>query len=334
MNISTTFILISQLCIIAIASASSSSSSLLRGTTDQDIIDHQHNQRRQRELESTSFGVSNDVRDVNTDKDDRIIGGSAVANDDYSYTVSLQDQWGPFCGGSLLAKDIVLTAAHCKQEKEFKIVVNRRDSSDESEGEEITIPPENQIVHPKYDEWRTNYDFMIIKLPKRTTETVQLVKVGNYHLPSATPVTVVGWGVTRGGQMSDQLMEVEVNVVSNEVCEAAEGYIGGYDFYVFGTEYNIGGTAASYEDMLTDKMMCAADNGEDACQGDSGGPLVYKSHKGHLQVGIVSWGHGCADKDFPGVYAKVSAEYDWIRKMVCRESDVWPLYFDCENRAW
>merc|ERR1719337_693118 len=63
-------------------------------------------------------------------------------------------------------------------------------------------------------------------------------------------------------------------------------------------------------------MICAgdtADGGEDACQGDSGGPLFGIDADGnYVLTGIVSWGYGCADRNFPGVYARVSYAREWI----------------------
>lgn len=56
-------------------------------------------------------------------------------------------------------------------------------------------------------------------------------------------------------------------------------------------------------------MICAADRNKDSCQGDSGGPLITPDG---VQVGVVSWGSGCADPDYPGVYSNVAAVRDWI----------------------
>jgi len=92
-----------------------------------------------------------------------------------------------------------------------------------------------------------------------------------------------------------------------------------------------------YGDMVTDQMMCAEDysEGEDSCQGDSGGPLVILGNDANggedVEVGVVSWGYGCAVNGYPGVYARVSEAYDWIREEVCSRSyaDLAPAYFDC-----
>ncbi|EED94018.1 predicted protein, partial [Thalassiosira pseudonana CCMP1335] len=108
---------------------------------------------------------------------------------------------------------------------------------------------------------------------------------------------VMGWGVTVEGvssTQSDVLREVDVQYMTNTECDTSNG---GY---------------------IEDNMMCAWSQSADACQGDSGGPLILKgSTTGEdVQVGVVSWGLGCAMATFPGVYSRISAEFDWIQSTV------------------
>ena len=78
-------------------------------------------------------------------------------------------------------------------------------------------------------------------------------------------------------------------------------------------------------------MLCASANNKDSCQGDSGGPLV----KGNVQIGVVSWGIDCADPNFPGVYARVSSQYNWIESEVCKGSQyAEEAGFDCTNASF
>jgi trypsin len=178
----------------------------------------------------------------------------------------------------------------------------------------------------------TDNDFMILILDQPLAEDAALVTVSPDVVAVDQAVTVMGWGDTHPADdiqtPATELMETEVFVISNEVCDESEGTVGGTQ-----TEDGtiVGGFNETYKDQITDNMMCARDNGEDSCQGDSGGPLVIRSDSGDLQVGVVSWGVSCAHGDFPGVYARVSAQYEWIQKHVCEGSSDPPAYFDCEN---
>ncbi|EED90735.1 trypsin-like serine protease, partial [Thalassiosira pseudonana CCMP1335] len=235
----------------------------------------------------------------------RIVGGSQVSYCRYSYTVSLQDSIGHFCGGSLIAKDVVLTAAHC-QGGNYDVVINRHDLGTNT-GDRIKMVKE--IPHPKYNDRTTNYDFNLVFLDRPTNQNVALVNLNdNKNSPSVNEeVWVMGWGDTVADdyvqRLSDKLMDVSVNVISNGDCDASEGSING---------------------QISDQMLCARDNNEDACQGDSGGPLVLRGNDNSgakdVQVGVVSWGIGCASKSFPGVYSRVSEAYDWIKDEVCSRS--------------
>ena len=60
------------------------------------------------------------------------------------------------------------------------------------------------------------------------------------------------------------------------------------------------------------KILGHLSGGVDACQGDSGGPAV--STRTNRQVGVVSWGAGCARRNRPGVYANVANFIPWIRR--------------------
>ena len=242
----------------------------------------------------------------------KIIGGDEATEDRYSYAVSLNDDWGHFCGGSMIARDVVLSAAHC-QGGQYQVTVGRHGLTDE-DGE--TIDVETEIPHPDYDDMTTDNDFMLVFLKDSATVDIKMVQVNSdASVPEVgDPVTVVGWGDTdiseEEMELPIYLQEVEVNAMSNEECKTSDGPYGSYE--------DSGG--------ITDNMLCAREEGggEDSCQGDSGGPLVIRGEDPNgaddIQVGVVSWGFGCAMAEYPGVYARLSSQYDWIRTTVCENS--------------
>jgi hypothetical protein len=117
------------------------------------------------------------------------------------------------------------------------------------------------------------------------------------NIKTGTNMVVSGWGtLASNGQMPDKLMEVSVPYVSNDVCNSTDAYNG----------------------KIQETEMCAGlkTGGKDSCQGDSGGPLVVKSGNDFVQVGVVSWGEGCAVANKYGVYANVAQLKSWIDNAV------------------
>ncbi|EJK47790.1 hypothetical protein THAOC_33472 [Thalassiosira oceanica] len=254
---------------------------------------------------------------------DRIIGGSEAQEDRYSFAVSLQDRIGHFCGGTLISPDTVLSAAHCGGGG-YDIVVGRHDHGDR-DGEVMSVKKERK--HPNYESDTTNNDYMLIFLDEPVSvDNVKFASVTDNFVGANEAVTVVGWGDIDidldEEELPDELQEVEVFTISNNECDDSEGVIDG--------------EKDNYHGQITSSMLCAEHpKRKDACQGDSGGPLVKKSGSGSGEefelVGVVSWGVGCAHDDFPGVYARVSAEYRWIKEEVCKRSSHPPASFSCED---
>lgn len=252
----------------------------------------------------------------------RIIGGTTAQEDRYSFAVSLQDGIGHFCGGTLISPDVVVSAAHCAGGS-YDVVVGRHHHSDR-DGEEIGVAKE--MKHPDYDEHTTNNDYMLLFLDRPVEGDVKFASITDNFVGVSEAVTVVGWGDididSDVSTLADELQEIEVYTVSNQECDDSEGLVDGWE--------------DNYHGQITSSMLCAEHPTEkDACQGDSGGPLVKKSGRGNNEefelVGVVSWGVGCAHNDFPGIYARVSAEYDWIKKEVCKRSSHPPTNFGCSS---
>ena len=232
-----------------------------------------------------------------------IVGGQTAAVGEFPYQVALLDHsepdtyWAQFCGGSLIGPSTVLTAAHCVEGTapgQLDVLVRTIRLNNTG----VRKPVARIIPHPQYNANTSAYDFAIIKLRSPVTNLsgglagfIPIVAPTQAALwsPGRT-ATVTGWGLTSdGGDASTVLRKVSVPVVSDTACRNAYG-----------------------RDMISSVMVCAGQTGRDACQGDSGGPLAVRNGAGWVQIGVVSWGEGCGDAGFPGVYSEVAAVRPWI----------------------
>lgn len=208
-------------------------------------------------------------------------------------------------------------AQHCLGGN-YEVAVGRHILADNSTGE--IIPMRQEIIHPQWDKFTDEYDFGLVQLDYPTDlEDVSVVSVNkDPYLPRVgSVVKTMGWGDTTMDDeiklASDVLLDVDVQVISNDDCRLVRG--------TDGTLTN------NYANYIFPSMICTYTPGQDACQGDSGGPLIIpgESDDGSddIQIGVVSWGIGCA-RMFPGVYSRVSIAYDWIQETVCEMSQFPP----------
>lgn len=221
-----------------------------------------------------------------------VVGGEPADIADHPYAVALTDSSGfQFCGGSLVAENKVLTAAHCADGQDPSDVVAVTGRTDMTTDQGSETPVDDIWVHPDYSSVTAGSDVAVLTLssPVTDAEPIDLAEAadGPVYDPGSD-ATVAGWGTTsEGGSASDTLRRGTVPINSDEDCSSA-----------YGNDYD------------ADGMVCAGlpDGGVDACQGDSGGPLVVN---GRL-AGVVSWGEGCARPNTPGVYARVGSYADDI----------------------
>ncbi|XP_049808910.1 trypsin-1-like [Schistocerca nitens] len=218
--------------------------------------------------------------------DGRIVGGEPVDISQFPWQVSLQELGSHNCGGSIISSTWVLTAGHCIVGDSADMLSVRAGSSIRNSGGTV-YDVSSVIEHELHDSFTREYDFALLEISGSFSfdNNVQVVSLGSSELAGGTAVTITGWGDCRSCSSPTQLQAVTTHIVERSVCN--EAY-----------------------DGITDSMICAGEEegGLDSCQGDSGGPLV----EGSTQYGVVSWGYGCAEAGFPGVYSNVPAARSWI----------------------
>jgi len=238
---------------------------------------------------------------ANKESNSRVLGGNEASENEFPFIASLisTKNLKVFCGGSIIADNLVLTAAHCTHgltAGDLMVVVGEHDTTKKSQVKK-TIAVSKIAPHEEFVPGVYKNDIAILVLK----EKVQFSKhVGRICMPTRYPaendyVKVMGWGATVfGGGRSDVLRETRLRVIDTDICRIV---------------YRI--------DTSSPKQFCTYSNKKDSCQGDSGGPLVWLDPETnrYSQVGIVSFGKECGSTD-PGVNTNVFQYMDWIQKVI------------------
>jgi len=248
---------------------------------------------------------------------DRIVGGTEAVPHSWPWQakVKICSRWRctKLCGGSIVSSSYVVTAAHCIPPRGYTglITVGDHDIEDldkKNENQDFSYRKTYRIMkvlsHRHWNKRSRYNDIALLKTssPINFNDGVKPICLpdNDVCINDHTACVVTGWGKT--GEKEDTsavLQEVAVRTLPNDMCSRK---------LIYDSNVN------------AEKQICAGfvEGGKDSCSGDSGGPLVCKSsEKGPWMLyGIVSWGYGCARKNKPGVYVRVSSYVSWIEHAI------------------
>jgi secreted trypsin-like serine protease len=232
----------------------------------------------------------------------RIVGGTDAKPGSNPFQVALlqkaiaNDRNAQFCGGTLVKKNYVVTAAHCSAFAADSVQVLVGSQRLDGSGTRLNV--QTITNHPDWNPITYDFDVAVWKLAS-DANGIPLARLANGDPPLGTRLLATGWGDTESIPSFPVLLrEVKVPLVSRRNCNDANSYSGD----------------------ITGRMICAGLNagGKDTCQGDSGGPLTRRQNGNYkVLTGITSWGIGCAEPNFFGVYTRVS--HPSIRNFIVNE---------------
>lgn len=252
---------------------------------------------------------------------ERIIGGTQTTANEFPWMayvyIDLDDTGGPGgdvytkCGGSLVARQYIITSAQCIIDYGKTVPVAASDITVYMGAHKIVLPWEpimtsrvqkrtgvQLFIHDNYNHKTKDYDIAVIKLNAPVTinpyvKTILLAKSNETHLfKTGNDVTVTGWGDTSSGS-TDYLHKTTIDIIARTTCNSSNSYAG----------------------SITGRMLCATRARKGACFGDKGGPLFLRDARLYKQVGIHSWGR-CANTKYPGVYSHVGVLRNWVASKV------------------
>lgn len=255
--------------------------------------------------------------DATVDLTPRIIGGQPAPAEHTQWVAAILNSAIPnpadaqFCGGTFIKENWVVTAAHCvvnSSPVEIDVLLGQ---SNLAEGNGVRAPVQQIIIHPDYSELTLDNDIALLLLGLPVSVITPMKLPGqvfdNPVAKEGIDSVVLGWGNTdtNSPTFPDDLMMASIPIISNTACNSA------------------------YPGWISDFHVCAGlpEGSKDSCQGDSGGPMVMKSRQTNqswILSGVVSWGTGCAEPGFPGVYTRVASFIEWITANICSAAEIPP----------
>ncbi|XP_055849712.1 serine protease 7 [Episyrphus balteatus] len=252
----------------------------------------------------------------------KIFGGDDTDLSEFPWLAMLEyeknGQRSTNCGGSLINRRYVITAAHCVTGRIQQdvgtlvgVILGEHDTTKIIDcvngtcaGPALRYGVEEAIPHESYNDRQVHRhnDIALVRLDRNVIYSDQIKPIclpftlPNEQLPSGTMLTVVGWGRTQDTQRSTIKQKVQVPLIDQDECR--EKFRRG----------NI---------QIIDKQVCAGGNYEkDSCHGDSGGPLMSFRQGVWVLEGIISYGYECGHKGWPAVHSRVPSYENWIRGVI------------------
>ncbi|KAM7359490.1 chymotrypsin-2-like [Cochliomyia hominivorax] len=227
----------------------------------------------------------------------RVVGGSIAENGFAPYQVSLQNLWGHSCGGAIVDREWILTAAHCVLNKNIADVFVLTGTQDLTDSTGVFYYIERIYVHCNYDKPSMHNDIALLHLNSSIVlnDKTKIIPIQTKPMQDGDDVILTGWGSEEYmGESPDRLKKVNLKYMEHKRCKEAHN---------------------NSPDVDVGHMCTYTKIGEGSCHGDSGGPLVSN---GYL-VGIVNWGQPCA-VGYPDVHASPFYYLDWIRTIISGNS--------------
>jgi len=248
----------------------------------------------------------------------RIVGGAEAEVNEYPWMALLILIGYQFCGGSLISSRWIISAAHCtwghyeikghgtvdlSDPQNFLVSLGDHDITTNNEANHIVRHVSQIFNQPGYNNFTKINDISLLKMTQEVDFSVHqhirpiCLPLNDENSYQDMMAIATGWGhIKHEGVGSPVLLEVYLKVLSNNICMEDYHWSDG---------------------SITDQMLCAYSTGKDTCQSDSGGPLITRGSEveNYELIGVTSFGEGCAFLNWPGVYARVTKQLNWISEV-------------------